>query len=469
MKGINRLINLINLFWINIKRNFIKEVIMGLGVIISTVTLVVGVFLGDILERLHKESILGKIPTNEIKIKGKVTIGTPDKKISVITPNFISKIKLIPHVKDVIAIHEAHFPSTLFIKLNIGLFTGNVKADRTFLIEPQVVGIPNSIAQKYINSPSIKAEFPKGFKRHNNITPILIPNYVRYTIESFNKNNNLPNFDPIRFRNMLKLKLVMNRSLVLSSKKPVYNNIDLTLNGVVVGFTDISITNGIAIPIDELERIKKIVLPNQPRGYDGAIIKTKDGYTNMVNEQLEPLLYSEGLSFDNVLSFRSLSHYIYGAVKSFNIAIFIFVSFILLLSALTVSYAFLYLIIRRSKEIGLYRFFGGTKREIISIIVLESTVIAVLCGTIGYFISHYIIYYIPNNFEEIIKLIPKSIFNVVFPDGEQVKSFKDKVLVVDHIKNIYLSIIPMLVCIISAFTTVYITSSRSIFKQLNRA
>ncbi len=474
MNYIHKIINFGHLFWVNLKRNFFKEILLGIGVILATVVLILGNFFGDAFETLHKVSILGKIPANEIKINGKFIkagILSP-KKIYNLKPDHINKLLKIPEIEKITPISIARFPSTLYFTINpssklpiIGL------RKMKLFVEVPVAGIPESLVQKNHIDPEAMKNFPNGFKRHDDYIPVLLPTYVKAIIINFFKTNNLI-LDPMKLKSIIELELLFNHSALISNPPNQLNSSDPRLiKGKIVGFSDISITNGIAIPITELDKAKKLFLPKeQAEGVESAIIHVKEENIAKVSEMLIPYLEEWNLEFDqDVLSFRSISRYIVTAVKSFRLAVNIFSALILLLSFLAVFYAFLYLIIRRGKEIGLYRFFGGTKVEIMSILILESALIGGLCATIGFLFCHYVLTsYLPEHFADFIKLLPTAIIDIIFPTDIDINQYKHKLFLFDYSQNIYYALISGLSCVIAAFIPAIIGSSVSLFRSIQQ-
>jgi len=468
-----KIVNFIYLYWTNLKRNFLREIILGLGVILATLVLIIATTFGDGIEKLHKQSILGRIPVNEIKIAGKVTHSP--KVIYNIKPELVTLIEKMPEVERVTPISKANFPVTLLVTFNppqiISMFSGTTK--RTFFLEVPVVGIPDFLAKPYFDDQSVKKDFPDGFKKTGMLIPILIPSYVKVVIDNFIQTNDLPLADPMQFKKYLDLRLVMNHSLILSKSPNDINNKPM-IDGKLIGFTDVSITSGIAIPIEVLEEVKKQVLPVDQRiGWESAIIhvKKKD-FIQPVIDKLSPYFAKYNIELDkSALSFRNLSGYIVDAIKSFKITVLTLSGFIILLSGLAIFYSFLYLVIRRSQEIGLYRFFGATKVQVTLLIVLEAVFIGLLCAMIGFFMSYYLLtYYLPDNFNGLIDLLPKSIVSFIFSSGGDIATQLDfkKIFEFNIRKNLFLSAISALSCVIAAFIPAIIGSSKSLSRAVQR-
>jgi ABC-type antimicrobial peptide transport system permease subunit len=60
---------------------------------------------------------------------------------------------------------------------------------------------------------------------------------------------------------------------------------------------------------------------------------------------------------------------------------------ILFLAAMVIFFAFLYLILRREREIGLYRFFGATRLKVTLLLTGEAFVMAFICALAGLILS----------------------------------------------------------------------------------
>ena len=151
-----KVVNFLNLFWTNLKRNFFKEILLGLGVILASMVLIISSTFGDGIEKLHKQSILGKIPINEIKINGSLKLNP--KTIYNITPQFIKLIEEMKEVNKVTKISKANFPVSVLITFKpppiISLVAG--VPTKTFFIEMPVIGIPDSLANPYISKSQTK-------------------------------------------------------------------------------------------------------------------------------------------------------------------------------------------------------------------------------------------------------------------------------------------------------------------------
>ncbi len=471
-----RFINFLHLFKVNLKRNFLKEIVLGLGVIFATMILITGIALGDGIEKLFKESMLNQFPVDEIKINGKV-IGSglgpntlnlgpvtlsPHKVVYNIHQNVIDQIKEWPEVKGVQPISKAIFPVTLLLSMKLPV--GN----RRIVIEPPVIGIANSLAQdnlkKYhkLVSPSYETDFPEGFQQNNAVLPILIPSFTGKIIANFLRTNNLPVINIMDAQKLVEIKVIMDYSAYVPSNRQSNGRKPISFTGKIVGYIDTRHTSGIAIPQKDLEDVKHQVLPiEQAKGYESLIIQLKSPkLMKSFMAKLTPYTQKYKLAVEENSLFKRLSHFVEQGVQSYRSIVQDFTGIVLFINGIAIFYAFLYLFFRRESEMGLYRFFGATRLEVIMILVLESMVIGVLCAFIGYAISYLLlVYYIPGNLDQIIgQLLPKEYRDLlIHTDPGDIFKFQ-------AMRNLAYASIGVLFCIAAAFIPALIGSLRPIQK-----
>lgn len=468
----NRFLNFINLFWINFKRNFFKEIALGIGVIIATSTLIIGTCLGDGLEILHKKSILREVPVDQIRISGnmkasaigpnKIDLGIinikPDKQVFNISPELIQEIKSWKEVRDIITISKANFPVTVYVDGNSPV----TKLPFAFFAEPPIVGIPDKLAQVYlekyqedIDINSYLKNFPEGFKEKEGVIPILIPKFINQIGMNFVKNNNWPIDNLLGLSNFANIQAVLGHSHV-TKKYPDESKKKYTIK--IVGYTDIELTTGIAIPQSVIEQAKKTELkPELARGFEGAVIYAHSAeHINTLKSKLDPLLKKHNLNLQENSLYKKISSYVENGIDSFQSMVHLFSGLILLITGIGIFYAFLYLFIKRESEMGLYRFFGGSQLEVIAILMLEAGLIAFICAMLGYGISYVIIkVYIPE-LSQMLDVLPASIKSFI-SHIDLSKTFIFKPLV-----NLEFVLIAVLFCMASAFFPALIGSFRPI-------
>ncbi len=469
-----RFINFLNLFKINLMRNFLKEIALGLGVIFATVILITGIALGDGIEKLFKESMLNQFPVDEVKINGMVTgsglgpntlnLGpitlSSDKKVYNIHQELIEQLKKWPEVKAIKPISKAIFPVTLLLSMKLPA------GERRIVIEPPAIGIPNSLAQDYLKkyhklvNPSYETDFPEGFKKSNEVLPILIPTFTGEIITNFLKTNNLPAIDIMDAQKLIEIKVIMNYSAYIPTHRQTDGQEPISFTGKIVGYIDTRLSSGIAIPQKDLEDVKHLVLPiEQAKGYESIIIQLKSpGLMKSFMAKLLPYIQKYHLAVEENSLFKRLSHFVEQGLQSYRSLVQDFSGIVLFTTGIAIFYAFLYLFFRRESEMGLYRFFGATRLEVIMILVLESLVIAVLCAFTGYFISYIlIVHYIPGNLDQIIgQLLPKEYRTfLIHTDPEDIFKFQ-------AMRNLGYASIGVVFCVVAAFIPAMIGSLRPI-------
>lgn len=474
-----RIINFLYLFWINLRRNFLKEIALGLGVVLATTTLIIGTSLGDGIEGLYRRTVLSQIPVDQIKINGTMEVSRigaalrltplkidPNKKVNNIKSDFIELVKSWPEVSHVTPLSRANFPISLCIVLPPPLGEGEF-----IFLEPPVVGIPNSLAQDYLRKhldgegiERVQKRFPGGFKQHEGVVPVLIPAYVGEISKDFMKTNALPYIDLVSLGNFVDVELMLNESIIWPRDDDDDSPDDLMapIQAKIIGYTDMVLTSGIAIPQEVLEEAKRDFLPKeQAAGYESLIIHVKSPkLVSALTERLTPLVEERELELEKRSLFKRIADYIDQGIRSFRNLVAVFSSLILLIAGVAVFYGFLYLFIRREGEMGLYRFFGGTRVEVMAILVLEAAFVGLLCAAIGYGISYYVLaHYIPGHFKEFTRILPESVRQLLFRVEVQ-EAFQ-----FDHWKNVRLSMVSVLFCMASAFLPALVGSVRGIRRR----
>lgn len=418
---LNFIFNPIRLFFMNIKRNFLKEILIGIGILISVFSIIVATAFGDGIERMSKKSIYSKIPATRIKIQGRI-FSNPLNKFtgrrvhtqSNISWLFIKKhILSIKGVKSVIPIQNVTYP----ISAEFPIFGMVMKMDVI------ANGIPNRLAYQYM-FPEFKRMFKWNFRQRGNLVPVLVSEFILDSFQQLAVSSDSPISLTKKFFRAtaangyrgFRFKLFLGKS-VFGNK--VENPIEV--DAVIAGFTDPDITSGLSLPAGLVRRTKlKFQGWRIGNTFESVFINIKDAtYFESVVKALYKLNKKYPRQFKLILDrevqkFRNVSKLINEAAKTFKIPIMGFSLIVLFLSMLIVFFAFLYLIRRREKEIGLYRFFGSSRFKIIFLLVLEAIFVAALCASIGYFLSKYFINsYIPDNFDKFLKVLPAQIKTIL--------------------------------------------------------
>ncbi len=84
---------------------------------------------------------------------------------------------------------------------------------------------------------------------------------------------------------------------------------------------------------------------------------------------------------------RKNAHQLQKSIGIFRVMSYSMGLLILFLAAMVIFFAFLYLILRREREIGLYRFFGATRLKVTLLLTGEAFVMAFICALAGLILS----------------------------------------------------------------------------------
>lgn len=167
-------------------------------------------------------------------------------------------------------------------------------------------------------------------------------------------------------------------------------------------------------------------------------------------------------------SAKDLAATLRSGISGIETTIMAFGGLLLILAAVSVFYAFMYLIIRREKEIGLYRFYGASKFKVIFLLVLEASIVGFICAMIGYSMAYYLI----------TDILPQYIADIVARFNDYFQAF----LTEEDLRtlsfgtffqfNTYGAIKYVIIGVISsalaAFMPALIGSYTSLFKSINR-
>lgn len=456
--------NTIRIFITNLRRNFIRELLVGIGVVFGVTILIIATTFGDGFERLIKNSILGEIKYEQLKIKGDAKKdGTKTK----ITIEHINELKQIEGIVDVLPMTNISFPISAKMKIPM-----TKSASKLELIGNAV---PPELANAHINE-NLRNKFPNGFHKTNGLTPVLFSNFVLEAIENFFEAENLPKLDLEHLlKNGYRFDLYMGKSLFrFSSAKskiklpdnseidskifdnamnkvlneeynnqeknsiggnknqPIYNpfesdnykaliNNDYIESCIFVGFAPLHITFTLSLPLDIIQAYKRELEGDKfQEGYDSAFINIKNTeYLDIVMQEL--LAFNEKNNFkidEQYETLRGISKIVKNTITSLRALVIGLGILILFLSVISIFYSFMYSISRREKEIGLYRFFGATRGKVIALLVLESTFIGFLCALLAYLFSHWLITsFLPSSFDKIFENISADFLNLIFSTG----------------------------------------------------
>ncbi len=417
----NFLINPIRIFLLNMKRNALRGLLIGTGIIIGVFSVIIATVFGTGIQKMAKQNVYSKIPATRIKIRGRIFSNPLNKfagrkvhKQKNITWGFIKKHVLsIKGVKRVIPIQKVTYP----ISAEFPILSFSMKMDVI------ANGLPNRLAYKYI-FPEYRKRFNWRFATKDKVVPVLVSKFIINAFKQMSVSADAPvSIDENFFKPTaangyrgFRFKLFLGKSTFGASLENYEER-----EAVVVGFTDPDITSGISLP-SRLVRRTKLKFQGRQVGYtfeSAFIFIEKATFFESVVKALRKLKKKYPANFDLVLDrevkqFRNVSKMINRAAKSFKIPVMGFSLIVLFLSCLIIFFAFLYLIKRREKEIGLYRFFGSSRIKVIFLIVSEAIVISAICAAIGYYVAYdFITQYVPENYASFIKLLPAGFKNVL--------------------------------------------------------
>ncbi len=412
--------------------------------------LILSSIIGTGIEKLFKQSALGSIPQEQLKIVS-TSVDNP------VTKDKIEEIKKFNYVDEIIPIYRARFPVTSWFEvptLDIRMFA-----------EPEIIGIPDKIASSVLENQSsllkkaFKKNFPDGFRKNKNgQVPILLTSFIEAYSSNFAQINDVSVGRLIG----LPITLDMGTSFTKSHVRASDTN---AVKCLAMGFAPVYITMGVAMPMEELGRFRKKFLPHA-KGYDAIFIRLKHAeYVEQAQKELEEKIISWGYKFDEQLKdFKNLASIISTSINIFDSTVLFLGLIILGSSMMTIFYAFSYIVIRREKEIGLFRFFGSTKPKIMFLILFESALVGLLCALSGIILSYLItIIYLPD-FETIKSLFSESLIKKIFMDSNISEKLND-IFVFDWVNAIWYGIITSTGSIIAAFIPSLYGSNVSLYKS----
>ena len=460
----------------NIRRNIFREIFIGIGILISVFVLILSVTFGDAIENMAKNNVFSRIPATRIKISGRIYSNPLNRFFNRrvhaqqnITWDFIKKnILSIKGVKSVIPIQNVTYP----ISAEFPFFGFNMKMD---LIAN---GLPNGLAYPYI-FPEFRRMLNWRFHQRGNVVPVLVSQFIIDAFRQMTISQNAPvTLDRDFFRPSAangyrgyRFKMFLGKSQFGA----VEDNFE-EVEAVVVGFTDPDLTSGVSLPSDIVTRTKvKFQGPAIGYTFESAFIMIQDAtYFDKVILALNALNRKYPHAFHLVLDrevqkFRDVSKMINETAKSFRIPILGFSIITLFLSCLIVFFSFLYLIRRREKEIGLYRFFGSSRLKIILLLVCEAILIAIICAYVGYELAKYVIVqYLPENFDKFVKILPKEVISILNTFSLGNKAAFQKLFVFSAEKGFTLCLYAVAASAVSAFIPSLIGSYRGLLKSVNQ-
>ncbi len=472
----NAVVNPVRVFLMNTRRNALRGLLIGLGITIGVFSVIIATIFGDGVEKMAKSNVYSKIPATRIKIRGKI-FSNPLNKFSGrkvhaqrnITWPFIKKhILSIKGVKSVVPIQKVTYP----ISAEFPILTMAMKMDVI------ANGLPTRLAYKYI-FPEFRRMFNWRFQARGKLVPVLVSKFIITAFQQMSVSADAAvSINEQFFRATaangyrgFRFKLFLGKSTFGVNLKNAEER-----EAVVVGFTDPDITSGISLPSRLVTRTK-IKFQGRYIGYtfESAFIFIKDAtHFNSVVTALQKLKRKYPAHFNLVLDrevkqYRNVSKMINSAAKTFKIPVIIFSLIILFLSCLIVFFAFLYIIKRREKEIGLYRFFGSSRIKVIILIVLEATYISLICAIIGYYLAQeFIVKYVPKNYSSFLKMLPAQVKSILSTFKMDTKKSFMSIFSFNSAKARLICIYAVLAGSLSAFIPAVIGAYRAILKSVNK-
>ncbi len=561
--GIN-ILNTVRIFFTNLRRNFIKELLVGIGIIFGVSILIVSTTLADGFERLIRNSILGQINYEEIKIKG---MKLPSGEDSIITYEQMIELESFHGVENVYPLTDIPFQISAIMKIPV--------INRRTLMGLVGNGVPKELADPHIEKELTEKFFPNGFEKtlitkgdkSYEVTPVLFSNFIYEAIGTFleaeglggldlrsflvngyefqlrmgksmfqatsiedtiifpngktidtegidkiindHLNKNFDDYAP-QFKQMMEdekqhpaLKFKAGKQIgsdgvkiaqlkedldddslggiKLDTQKlnpyRIDNYVEITEDNLVercmfVGSAPINITFTMSLPLRIVQAYKMDLQGEDYReGYDTVLITTSDASSVKLKDQLEGFFAKYNFREDEQFkTLRGVTKVVNDAVTSLRSLVIGLGILILLLSAVAIFYSFMYIINRRSKEIGLYRFFGATRGKVITLLVLESAFVGLVCSSIAYFFSLWLITdFLPANFDYLLENLSEDFTTLIFSSGSEFTkelSFSN-IFRFDYTRSQLFLWLGVIISMISSLIPAIKGSYTSLFKTIN--
>ncbi len=540
----------LQIFFTNLKRNFLREFLVGIGIILGVSVLIIATTFGDGFELLLKNSILSQIKYEEIKVKATKNKDGSENKITI---KHINEIKKIEGIVEAYPMTEISFQISALMKIPI--------INRTSILGLVGNAIPSQLADSYIEE-SLRDRFPNGFHKTNGITPVLFSNFIYEAVGNWLKSEGIENLDLRQFlengytfdlrmgKSMFdfsstnetidlpdgrqvetkKLDEFINKRIQEELQKPttinpkikqhpalnykagsqIGNDSEILLTQVrqkhklynydkseikfdfknpyevedynslinenfvekcmFVGSAPINFTFTLSLPLEVVQAYDRAIKKDTfVEGYSEMYVETLDATSKKMNDELEKFYKRNNLEEDqDFKTLKGITKVINDAVKSIRPLVIGIGVLLLFLSAIGIFYSFMYIITRRSREIGLYRFFGATRGKVIFLLVLESTFVGLLCSSIAYFFCSWLVTtFLPNTFDIILNSISPEILKMVFQSKfTEGISFSD-IFTFDYGRSQLFMWLGVLISMLSALLPAVKGSYTSLFKTIS--
>ncbi len=283
---------------------------------------------------------------------------------SSLTPKIISEIKEIPHVTSV----EAQNTVKGISSLQITMFGQTLQTDALIFGAPY-----ETISSDQIDENIWKTSTDSLGTAANPIPAIISTHLIDLYNYSFATANNLPQLTAQNFIGT-DIDIMLNQSTFFGQQ----NSGLPTLKARVVGFSPKAKLIGITIPSDTVQQLNKQYLNAQDDTFVDAYINV-DSVENIQPVKQALLRYNVNISsgadaLDTINSYFTV----------ISIALNLIVIIMLGLAGLMIASTFLAKVTEKTREIGILRALGLTRRSISRIFLIEAGIIGGISGLIGF-------------------------------------------------------------------------------------
>lgn len=339
--------------WEKRKRNLIAilSIVIGVSSFLSFLSLENGIRNASFQQAESKTSLNQIIVRPKIESSGVISLFQKGK--NRITEEKIQQIKGIEGVAKVYP--ETQFNSFASLEANILGFS--------MITDAMIFGVPKELMEKDIKLIQ-KADYPY---------PALVP---RKLLDLYNFAIAYPQGLPTMSEDQLIGKSIIlypNYSTFFPSMNSQKEEVKLT----VVGFSDQANILGVTLPQEVITELNTKFLKNSEPSYLELFVETESPESiPSVVKQIEKLNLNPQYLQKNLETIESKLSYLTVSLRAISIIIIVLV-------VLAISSTFIATIAERRKEIGLFRALGASKKQITTLILLESLIIGSIGSIIG--------------------------------------------------------------------------------------
>ena len=355
----------------------------GIVFLISFVILFIS-FRTSVRDYLEKR-IFNRLDINELIVTPEnrttfIKLNIFSQSFSEISTNEIRKIKRIEEIGSIQRVVRLNFPSSLII----GMFGRHMRTD--ILI--------SGVERSFFRGTNISW---KGFKAEDSI-PVVVPYFALDLYNNFAAANSLPEVGEKALLGY-KMEIVIGKSSFFRESGHKY-----TFMGKIFGFTSRLSTTGIIVPLEFIRKFCRRYRSEHNTGRKCVscimlVVRVKKSLALPgVVRSIERL----GL---NVESHKNIAEKTGRAIKFIDSIFMILIIILFILTVLAIFNSYLAIVYNRSYEISLQRMLGATKFRILSIFIIEASVIGIIYGIVGYYIGYYSITVLSKNVGNWIPLI----------------------------------------------------------------